>query len=201
MIEKIGVICQDANSYGLLEGLKARLGCGAELIPAPMNAGKSVYMNKRQVKNAFAHFRKKGVDLIVRFTDADNHRWQDVRRGEQETFEGVTGGTLVCGVAVRNTEHWLNLMQGYLAEKLDISLHDLSGNENPTGLIKNALKRVRRPDQNASDVVADLVKEAPTSAFQAMLKHKSFRSFYSDCRAEARKADCEVSNELSYEET
>ena len=149
--------------------------------------------------------------MIVRLTDADVHRWQDVRRGEQETFEGVRGGQraldgvtgipLVCGVAVRNTERWLNLMQRYLAEKLDIPLAVFVASKDCTGLIKNALKRVQRLDQNASDVVAEIVKEAPTSAFQAMLKHKSFRRFYSDCRAEALKANCEVSNELSDEDT
>ncbi len=197
MIEKIGVIYQDANSLGLLKGLKARLKCDAEWAYAPTNVGKSVYMTRKQAMTARAKFRKEGVDLIVRFTDADDHRWQDVRRGEQKTFEDITGETLVCGVAVRNTELWLNLMQPYLAEKLNIPPADLSTSEDPTGLIKNALKKMQGPDQDASDLVASIVKEAPDSAFRAMLDHASFQRFYTDCRAEAKKADCTVPNELS----
>ena len=117
-------------------------------------------------------------------------------RGESKTFEDSTGESLVCGVAVRNTEQWLNLMQAYLAETLDIPAAEFSASQDPTDLIKQALKRVRQPDQNASDVVANIVRDAPPAAFKAMLGQESFRHFYSDCRAEALKVDCQVTNEL-----
>ncbi|MBN2560111.1 MAG: hypothetical protein JXQ75_04200 [Phycisphaerae bacterium] len=197
MIDRIGVICQDANSLGFLQGLKARLKCEAELIKAPATVGKSTYMTKRQAKNAWAFFREKGVDRIIRFTDADDDRWQSVRREEPKSFDVAARSILVCGVAVRNTEHWLNLMQDHLAKVLRLSVAQLRATKDPTDLIKAALKRIRRPDQNASDVVAGIVERAPPRVFQSLLKYQSFRTFYNDCRAEALKADCEVPNELA----
>jgi len=197
LIEKIGVICQDANSLGFLKGLKARLKCQAELIPAPAVVGKSTTMTRRQAKNAWAFFKKNGVDLIIRFTDADNSRWQDVQRSELEIFPEPAKSILVCGVAVRNTEHWLGLMQSYLAETINLPKAQLrTATTDPTNQIKARLRKMREFDQDASDVVALIVENAPTEAFQLMLQHNSFQKFYGDCRAEAKKSDCDVPNEL-----
>jgi hypothetical protein len=197
MIQRIGVICQDRNSFGFLMGLRARLQCEAEIIDSPTIVGKSQYLTKRQAKNAVAHFRKKSVDLIVRLTDADDDRWQDVRRGELKVLEDAAGEAAVCGVAVRNTELWLNLMRDYLAEKLGISPAEVSTSDDPTGRIKHAISKARRDGENTSEVVARVVGEAPSLAFRKMLEHDSFRTFYNDCRARAIQADCPVPNELS----
>ncbi len=197
MIQKIGIICQDANSRGFLEGLKTRLGCSAELIPVPIAVGKSVYMTKRQSKIAWAYLRKQGVDLIIRFTDADDARRQDVQRGELKTFPDAAQSIFVCGVAVRNTEHWLNLDPQYLAEKLGLSsVQRTDRNSDPTGLIKSALSKIRRPEEKSSDVVARLIQEAPSDVFKIWLRNKSLQEFYSDCRQAALRAECDVPNEL-----
>ena len=100
MIERIGAIVQDANSLGLLRGLQARLNCQAEIVEGPRAIGKSSTMKSKQGRIAWAEFQKKTVDLIVRFTDADKGRWQDVRRHELESvFPKDARSILVCGVA------------------------------------------------------------------------------------------------------
>lgn len=80
MIRRVGIICQDANSRGFLMGLQQRLGCPAELEEPTIAVGRSSTMTRRQAKLAWLDFQHKGVDLIIRFTDADVARWQDVRR-------------------------------------------------------------------------------------------------------------------------
>ena len=139
MIEKIGVIYQDANSLGFLKGLQSRLNCDAELISPPAPIGISQTLTRKQARNAWLYFCKKGVDLIVRFTDADTDRWQDIRRSELEVFPDEANATTVCGVAVDNTENWLALDPSYIAQALDIPEHELMNSAQQTGRIKSAL--------------------------------------------------------------
>ncbi len=197
MIQTIGVICQDANSLGLLRGLQSRLSCGAEFIASPTPIGKSRQMNRKQARDAWFFFRQRGAHLIVRFTDADRHRWQDVRRAELAIFPQEARSLVICGVAVENAEDWLNLDADYLADKLQIAVDDLTDSVHRTGRIKNAIARRKHEDERTSDVVAALVRDAPSDVFHRWLAtDDALRTFYSDCRSAAASADCPTPNEL-----
>ncbi len=198
MIRRIGVICQDRNSYGFLEGVKRRLGCDAVLIePATGALGKSTTMTRKQARLAAADLTKKNVDLIVRLTDADQSRWQTIRQHELDAFPEELKSLIVCGVAVENTEHWLSLNFGYLSDALSVpNLAKLPGKQR-TGVVKNAIARHRESDKPAWDVTAQIVADAPTAVFRSWLAiDDSLRSFYEDCRAAALQVGCQVTNEL-----
>src|SRR5437868_1574405 len=120
MIRRIGVILQDANSLGFLRGLQGRLGCHAALIQPTVAVGRSTTMTRRQALLAWTQFKHAGVELIVRFTDSDIHRWQDVRRNELQMFPTDAQSLLICGVANSNTEQWLALDAPYLAHRLGL---------------------------------------------------------------------------------
>lgn len=197
MIEKILAIYQDANSLGFLKGLQARLQCAAEWIPPPAAIGKPQYLNHKAGKIAWAKCRKENADLLVRFTDADADRWQEVRRTETESFPEDARSLVVCGVAVRCPEEWIALDPPYICQYLDLSANDLANSAVRIGRIKSALLRSRRPEEETSQVVARIVSEAPTEVFRRWLQRDdALRCFYNDCRAAALRSNCEVNNEL-----
>lgn len=199
MIRKIGVIYQDSNSFGFLEGLKERLGCEAELIPPPTAIGMPSVMPRRTLKLAWNYFQKQGVDLIVRLTDADDHRWQEVRRTELSRVPDGTGERWIFGVAVECIEDWLALDPQHLAEVLQLNSDLLKPSGNRVGLVKNALARARNGNENSQDVVARIVRDAPREALKRWLRDDAFKTFYSDCRAAATRADCETNNDMEEE--
>ncbi|MCI0640859.1 MAG: hypothetical protein L0Y72_31200 [Gemmataceae bacterium] len=148
MIHRIGVVCQDRNSRGFLEGIKRRLKCDAQLIEPTTGAlGKSTTMTKRQAKLATTDLLRKSVDLIVRFTDADKNRWQDVQRQELGAFPHECNSIIVCGVAVENTEQWLALDPPYIEQALAIANAARLSPDQLTNAIKNAIARHRLADE------------------------------------------------------
>ena len=107
MIRTIGVIYQDRNSLGFLEGVRRRLNCEARLVDPPAGIGNTRDLPRKQARLAWAHFQKNRVDLVVRLTDADRTRWQDVRRDELHRVPSGASSVWICGVAVENLEEWL----------------------------------------------------------------------------------------------
>ncbi len=198
MIQLIGVVCQDASSFGFLEGLKRRLNCSARLIEPTTGAlGKSTTLTRKQAKLAALDLQKKGVDLLVRFTDADRNRWQEILRHEQDVFPGEFKSIILCGVAVENIEHWLGLDRGYIEKELGVANAADLGPVELTGAIKNAIARRKSLDEPVSEVTARLVAGTPPDIFRAWLKaDSSLRNFYQECRAAAIRSDCQVPNEL-----
>jgi hypothetical protein len=198
LIRKIGLIYQDGNSLGFMRGMQARLNCDAEIISPPTAVGKSRNLTPRQAKDAWLEFQKQGVDLVVRFTDADEDRWQDVRRRELDVLADHFPEMLICGVAVENTEHWLCLDRPYLCECIEIDVADLGDLQHRTARIKNAIRRSLRGDDKLADVVERIVRNAPRQVFRRWLtSDDSLREFYRDCRAAAIRAGCEdAPNEL-----
>jgi hypothetical protein len=199
VIRRIGIICQDANSLGFLLGLQQRLECVADWIEPETVVGKSTTMPRAHARNAALYFQKKGVDLIVRFTDADAAPWQQVQRHELASFPDDIRPIVVCGVAVNNTEQWLALNPVHITETLNINKVDFASAspDDRTGLIKKAILRRRTSLQPAHHVVEGLVAGAPADVFRSWLKaDASLRRFYQDCRAKAAEHRCEVPNEL-----
>ena len=196
MITRIGVIYQDKNSLGFLEGLRVRLGCEAEFVEPPTRIGRPQRLPRREAALAWRYFQKRAVDLVVRFTDADGHRWQDVRRKELDVSPEQAGDLWICGVAVNNPEDWLCLASDHLAEVLNLRPEDLVDSEHRPGRIKRAITLARRADQGQADVVAEIVQKAPREVFRRWLDDDALRAFYSDCRAAAARADCQTPNEL-----
>jgi len=81
VIARILVVGQGPNDMGFLEGLRDRLGCDAELIDYSANP----HLRKRgsYTKTNDARLiweRRENADLIVRLTDGDVDRPQEVRR-------------------------------------------------------------------------------------------------------------------------
>lgn len=197
MIQRIGVLCQDRISFGFLEGLKRRLKCGAELIePTTGSLAKSTMMTTRQARLAWAALHKNGIELLVRFTDADEHRWQEVARHELNVFPPASSSLIVVGVATRNVEEWLAADLDYLSSFLNIDRVSLESDPNRSDAIKGAIARSRSPDEPESAVVIRLVEGAPANVFRAWLQNDSLRRFYADCRAAALRDTCETPNEL-----
>lgn len=196
MITKIGVIYQDRNSFEFLLGLQNRLGCVAELIPSPTPIGKPRVLPRRQASSAWQYFRAHGVDLVVRFTDADRNRWQDVFRSESDVIPEQATEMWICGIAVNNVEECMALDIPHLATTLGIAQEELADPVHRTDRIKRSLARLRKADEGSSDVVARIVREAPRAVFRKWLEDVALRRFYSDCRAAAARADCPTPNEL-----
>lgn len=199
MIRKIGLIYQDQNSLGFLVGLRDRLNCDATFVEPPTAIGKSRVLTRKQAKSAWAYFEKQGVDLVVRFTDADQTRWQDTRRDELARVPDIARAIWLCAVASENTEAWLCLDNDYLARVLNLSTTGLPTRAERTGFIKQSLTRIRQPGEGASDVVARIVRDAPRDAFRRWLMNDALRTFYSDCRSAAIAAGCDTKNELDSE--
>ena len=196
MIQRIGVVYQDAYSLGLLKGLQARLKCLADIVPAPGTVGRGQHMTAYQAKQACLFFKAKAVDVIIRFTDADGGRWQEVRRDELAVFSSDVRSQLVCGVAVNNTEEWLCAAPDYLAGVLGIDAADIRSTPDQSSLVKHAIARSRLGTETVSDVVQRLVTQAPPDAFKRWLCVESFGDFYADCRRLASLFNCETRKEL-----
>jgi len=196
LIEKIGVIYQDAISLGFLRGLRDRLGCKAEFVLPTTAIGQTRQMPSKEAKYAWDYFRKKGVHLVVRFTDADRHRWQDVQRKELGVIPSEARALWICGVAVNNPEEWMCQDPSYLAHALDVPLEELRSRRDRAGRLKDAFAQARQPDEGQSDTVARIVRDAPTEVFRRWLGDDSLRAFYQECRAAAARADCDTPNEL-----
>ncbi|MFQ5732435.1 MAG: hypothetical protein ACE5KM_10850 [Planctomycetaceae bacterium] len=154
-------------------------------------------MTRQQAKLATAIFKKEGVDLILRFTDADQNRWQEIQRHELNVFPDEVSGILICGVAVENVEQWLALDPVYISGALSIDDIGSLAADQCTAVIKKAIARNRRPDEPVHEVTARIVAKAPTKVFQRWLKSDdALRAFYQDCRRVAARANCTVPNEL-----
>jgi hypothetical protein len=198
VIKKIGIICQDVVSLGFLRGLQARLGCVASTILPPANVGATQIMTLKQKRVAFTYFREQGVDMVVRFTDADRKRWQDVQRSESEGFPADFQQRVVCGVAADNPEDWLALVPEYLVSKLPLDVSTLRSGQ-PSAAIKKAIGRAPRATAAGDeDVVRRLVTEAPGNVFKRWLQDDAFKQFYQDCHSIAIRLGCEPepANEL-----
>lgn len=199
MIRKIGVIYQDAISRGFLEGLCARLGCQAELVDPPAAIGTTRDLPRKQARYAWEYFRKQRVDLVVRFTDADRERWQDVRRNDAQRIPSEAGSMWLCGVAVDCVEDWLVLDVSYAERRLQIPVDRLRNAQNRVGAMKSALAAT--PTESSRERSRKFVAEAPPDVFRVWLTVDSFRTFYDDCRAAASRAGCETHNEHDEAET
>lgn len=197
MIERIGLIYQDAISFGFLKGIKTRLNCPADLISPPTQVGKSQHLTRKQARNAWNYFQGKGVHLVIRFTDADQDRWQQIQRQEVATFPEEARALVVCGVAVNSPEDWLAIDRPYIAGELDIPESELAESARRIDRIKQAITRKRSHDERTSDVVARIVSQAPRDVFCRWLREDpALHSFYDECRAAALRANCDVPNEL-----
>ena len=197
MITKIGVICQDSTSYGFLDGIRHRLGCKAEIIDPPAAIGRTRNLTYRAARDAWAYFRKKGVQLVVRFTDADWARWQNVLRNELGCFPNQARSVTICGVAVEAVEDWLALDRKYVSNELGVPAAELDDAKNRVDVVKGAIRRAADvAGQTKRQFVARFIREVPPDVFRGWLqKDRALERFYDDCRAAATGSDCETTNE------
>ena len=196
MIRTVGVIYQDAGSLGFLRGLEKRLRCDADLVAHPTAIGKTQRLPRQQTRQAWRFFSKKGVDAVVRFTDADRRPWSDVRRNELANVPSEVQSLWICAVAVNNMEDWLCLDPKYLALQLQLRESALANPQNRTGIIKRAISQQGQNRESPSDVVERIVVSAPPSVFRTWLRDDSLRAFYVECRNAAKRAGCDTPNEV-----
>jgi len=196
MIRRIGIIYQGANDRGFLLGLRDRFDCSAELLDARIR-GRTQLTVWRDAKSNWRYFRNASVDLVVRLTDSDSERWQDARRNELSRYPDDIASIFVCGATSGNVERWLSIDRGYLQAKLGIPTDDVLSVDDLTGRVKRAIsKHPSIPDD--SEVVRDMVLNAPPAVFRAWLGDGSFRSFYDDCRSFVLRhhSDCPIRDEM-----
>lgn len=196
MINKIGAVYQDSYSRGFLLGLKARLDCQAEFLIPEGNVGRNKLMKRKQALLAWTFFREAGVDLVVRFTDADRDRWQEVKRRELSVFPQESRAFLVCGVAVNNPEEWMARTPWYLAEQLDLDEQEITNAQDASSVVKKAIdRRATRESASCSSIVERLVKDAPAEVFRRWLQDEALQDLYDECRSAALRQNCHVPNE------
>lgn len=196
MIERVGVIYEDAVSRGFLLGVRDRLRCAAELIPPTPAIGRTTSLTRKTARRAWRYFQNRAVQLVVLFTDSDDDRWQSERREQTDMFPSEARSVFICAVAVSDVEDWLALDMQYIASALELNVEELKDPIHRADRIKRALKRARREDEGLSEAVARIVREAPPPVFRRWLGDRALRTFYTDCRSAAKAADCETPSEL-----
>lgn len=197
MNQRIGVIFQDLHSLGLLEGLRERLRCDAELVQPPAPIGRQSVATRKNLLLAWRSFSRQGANLVVRLTDSDAVPWQHVRREETNRSPEEAREIWVVGVAVENVEGWLLKCR-------PPHIEDFFGGEAPAsqqdapGWLKRRIGELSREcGKPPQEVVSDFVAGLPTEVFRQWLQSdESLKCFYSDCRAAATRVDCHTPNEL-----
>lgn len=194
MIQRIGIIVQGPNDRGFLLGIRDRLGCHAELVGS-RNRGKNKISVRRDARANWLFFQQQNVGLVVRLTDSDADRWQNVKREEIKSFPEEMRSLLVCGVAEGAVEIWMSLDRSYLEQQLGIAESEVMSREHIVGRIKSALRR-HRSGLPYDQVVSNLVRQAPSEVFKKWLEHPSLRDFYENCKnAALRERDCPINDE------
>ena len=195
MIRKIGIIYQGANDRGFLEGLKRRLGCDAEFVDSRTRGRNKLSIGRDAAKN-WSAFKAKGVDLVVRLTDSEGSRWQDIKKKEIERFPEDMKGVLICGVNQFAVESWLAIDRGFLEEEVGIPASEKISSNDLVGRVKSAISR-HDFSLSSKEVVRHLVESAPLAVFKRWLKEPSFRGFYDDCRGAAKRQNCPINDEVT----
>jgi hypothetical protein len=190
---------QGPNDIGFVRGLKQRLHCPAELVDYERVSAlrrRGTFVRKRDAREIVRHHCRQGADLLVRITDGDQNRPQEVSRREQKAFQELESRVIV-GVCDRDIEHWLAIDTGYIAEKLDFNQKELpEDRQGRTGFLKkriNAHCRLTRLEP--SEFIEAYVRDTPPVTFRRWLKNHSFGPFYDACVAAAARDDCEVNDE------
>ena len=199
MIRNIVLIGQGPNDIGFLEGLRDRLGCHAEITDyrdEPILRKKGTLTRPKDARLIINRcLSRQPVDLVVRLTDGDTKRPQDIARKERTRFPERIDSLFICGVCDRDIEAWLTLDVSHLARTLGFDPTELPvDREARSAFIKNRITRSLQQDQTYTAFVADFVRQAPSSVVKRWLANPAFSAFYDDCRAAAERHDCEVTN-------
>ena len=200
MIKTIVLISQGPNDIGFVRGLRDRLGSKADVVDCydePILRRRGTFTRRKDAKLAIDICLKKyPVDLFVRITDGDVHRPQDVVRAELARYPSNVNSMLVCGVCDRDVENWLALDAGYAAKTLHFSPTELPAERaERADFLKGRITRRLAPGQTYTEFVTALVSNAPEATFKCWLQNPAFRTFYDECTAAARRANCEVNKE------
>ncbi len=188
MITKIGIIYQDLNSRKFLEGIKRRLLCNAELLLPTSPIGTARVLTRKNARLAWQNFRKRGAQIVVRLTDADGHRWQDVRRDDLRAVPEEAKEVWVCGVAVNNVEEWLHLDAKHLATEFGLDPADLKNARHCTDRIKRAIGKARIRNGRDDNVVAQFVHDVPSDVFRRWLSDDALQAFLHGLPQRCRKS-------------
>lgn len=199
MIRRIAVIAQGPNDVGFLHGLKDRLRCDAEIVDystVPILRRRNKYTPPKEMRLILRHV--KDTDLLVRLTDADKDRWQEVTRREAGCFSQQFAGRFICGVCDRDVENWMLLHKPYAARVLHFQPEDIpSDRADRSRFVKSKISSILGGQRDHIGFVARFVREAPADAFAIWLKDPAFSRFYDECVAAARQVDCPVNDERS----
>lgn len=201
MIRKILVVTQGYSEVGFLTGLRDRLNCRAEIVSCsrlPLLRQRGSYTRRQDAELIAREFRAQGADLLVRLTDGDTTRPAEVARAEQEKWPENVRAEMICGVCDRDVEHWLVLDRQHAAEALGLDRLP-SDRVDLSGVVKGRLSDKRAGGRTLEQVVADFVRNLPGEVFRRWLNNPAFSEFYDQCRAAARRHDCETPNERTHD--
>ncbi len=192
---RIGYVVQGDADEAVVRGLVDRWCQTAESVRG-MFRGQSGESLRRELPKALHALRDQmQCDLLVVLTDADNDRWQDVKRREWTRVPADCQDICLFGVADRNIECWLAADRNALSEELGCSETDIP-REDPSGFVKRRFGLGQRDDsrENAKQRIARFVAAAPLKNW--ISNAPSFNDFYQSARALAGQRRCEIPNEL-----
>lgn len=200
MIEKVLVIAQGPNDFGFISGLRDRLGCRARLIDHthhPLLRQRSKHVRTKDAKLIWQECQRVSADLIVRVTDADDNRPQDVKRKEIARFPPEARSVLICAVCDCSIEHWLSIDAQYASKELKFGDKTLpSHDRDRAAFIKRRIAE-NRGNIPCDQYVANYIRHAPIETIKLWLQEPTFRDFYDQCVSAAKTHHCEVVDERS----
>lgn len=190
---KVGYYVQGVADEAVVRGLADRWCPGAEFAAGPFR-GSSPVSFRREIRKALLDLKdSKACGALVVLTDADDNRWQDVKRREWGKVPDDCRRLTLFGVADRNVECWLAADPGALAVELECRAEEIP-KDDPSDFVKQRFgltDRDRRED--AKERVRKYVARAPLKSW--IRASDSFADFHDDARRLAARTGCAMPNE------
>ena len=189
---RIGYAVQGSTDRAFLRGLKERWCEDAEMVEGAFRGSTGLSLRRELAKICNDLFSRKGCDVIVFLSDADEANWCDIQRQEVGKLPDSIRPFAVYGMADRNVECWLCADAQYIAERTGRAAEDFAVDD-PKGAFESAM-HVSRDDKRESEI-AQLVREARADVLQQWLRNsRSFEDFYDQLLAVSRQRECVIEN-------
>ncbi|MCK4659705.1 MAG: hypothetical protein KAV82_09320 [Phycisphaerae bacterium] len=189
---RIGYAVQGSTDRAFLHGLKERWCKDAEMVEGAFRGSTGLSLRRELAKICDDLFCRKGCDVIVFLSDADEANWRDIQRQEIGKVPDPIKPVVVYGMADRNIECWLCADARYIAERTGRAAEDFAVDD-PKGAFESAM-HVSRDDKRESEI-AQLVREACANVLQQWLRNsRSFKNFYDQLLAMSKQRDCVIEN-------
>ncbi len=189
---RIGYAVQGSTDRAFLRGLKERWCADAEMVEGAFRGSTGPSLRRELAKICDDLFWRKGCDVIVFLSDADEANWRDIQRREVGKLPDEIQPFAVYGMADRNIECWLCADPHYIAERTGREAGDFAVDD-PSGAFKSGMN-ISRDDRRESEIAA-FVQEAGVGVLKRWLQtSRSFEDFYDQLWAVSRQRECVIEN-------